>query len=162
MVVLGGRVLTHEVTAFDTGSQVVRYTITVRVEEPRPRVDVIQVNLWVREGDEEPYLPDRGERVLVVGSVQRRFWQAPDGRRSKMEIHADEVARWVRNGPRSAWWSSAPGCRMEARKNDHLDFGCPRPQRGSWTHGHMVRLLGQSSTPARVPEMSVREAVFRH
>jgi single-stranded DNA-binding protein len=91
LVILAGRVLTHEVRSFDTGSQVVRYTVSVRVEEPRPRLDVIQVNLWVREDDEEPYLPDRGERVLVVGAVQRRFWQAPDGRRSRMEVIADDV-----------------------------------------------------------------------
>jgi len=46
LVVLVGRVASEpKVRGFPSGAQVVEYTITSRVEEPRRRVDVIPVYL---------------------------------------------------------------------------------------------------------------------
>jgi single-stranded DNA-binding protein len=35
--------------------------------------------------------PAPGARVWVVGSAQRRFWSGEEGRRSRLELIADQV-----------------------------------------------------------------------
>jgi single-strand DNA-binding protein len=93
LVVLVGRVAAEpQVRSFPTGAQVIEYTITSRVEEPRRRVDVIPVYLWVMEGDEEPWLPEKGEPILAIGAVQRRFWDDKGERKSRIEVIAEEVS----------------------------------------------------------------------
>ena len=94
LVVLVGRVASEpKVRGFPSGAQVVEYTITSRVEEPRRRVDVIPVYLWVLEGDEEPWIPQKGDPILAIGQVQRRFWENKAGdRKQRVEIIAEEVS----------------------------------------------------------------------
>lgn len=98
---LVGRLATPpEVRVFDSGAVMVRYLVTIRHEAPRRRVDVIPVVLWPAEhGEEAPDVEglDQGSSVEVRGSVQRRFWEAPDGRRSRVEVVASSVQR-VRGG----------------------------------------------------------------
>ena len=92
LVVLCGRLATDaEVRVFDSGTRLIRYLVTVRADYPRRRVDVIPVTLWDPPGDlaNEPGL--RGERVWVCGSVQRRYWESADGRRSRVEVVAEQV-----------------------------------------------------------------------
>ena len=36
-------------------------------------------------------LPVKGQRVWICGSIQRRFWEAPDGRRSRLEVVAEQI-----------------------------------------------------------------------
>jgi single-stranded DNA-binding protein len=69
----------------------VRYLVTVRSEEPRRRVDVVPVTLWDPGDELIDAEPTPGRRVWVVGTVQRRFWSAEEGRRSRLEIVADRV-----------------------------------------------------------------------
>lgn len=93
LVVLVGRVAADpQVRQFPSGSAVVEYTITSRVEEPRRRVDVIPVYLWVMDGDEEPWLPEKGEPILAIGAVQRRFWDEGGERKGRIEVIAEEVS----------------------------------------------------------------------
>ena len=33
----------------------------------------------------------KADRIWVSGSVQRRFWESPDGRRSRIEVVAENV-----------------------------------------------------------------------
>lgn len=92
LIVLCGRLAVDgELRVFDSGTRVVRYLVTTRVDHPRRRVDVVPVTLW----DPPDGLADRpgekGERVWVCGSVQRRFWEGPDGRRSRIEVVAEQV-----------------------------------------------------------------------
>jgi single-stranded DNA-binding protein len=92
LIVLCGRLATDgELRVFDSGSRLIRYLVTVRVDFPRRRVDVVPVTLW----DPPDELVDRpggkGERIWVCGSVQRRFWEGPDGRRSRIEVVAEQV-----------------------------------------------------------------------
>ncbi len=92
LIVLCGRLAVDaEVRAFDSGAMLVRYLVTTRTDHPRRRVDVIPVTLW-DPSDEIIRQPGmKGERVWVCGAIQRRFWESPDGRRSRVEIVAEQV-----------------------------------------------------------------------
>ena len=76
---------------FDSGARLLRLLLTVRRTEPRRRVDVIPVTLWDPPDQllDEPL--SRGHRLWVCASVQRRFWEAKEGRRNRVEIVADHV-----------------------------------------------------------------------
>jgi hypothetical protein len=96
LAVMAGRIAAPpELREFASGSRCLRYLITTRSITPSPRVDVLPVRLW------EP--PDglvgvpgvAGERVWVIASVQRRFHDGADGRRSRLEL----VAHHLRVGP---------------------------------------------------------------
>ena len=93
LVVLGGRLAAQpELREFDSGARLVRYLVTVKSEEPHRRLDVIPVTLWdpddaLLAGDFQP-----GHRLWLAGSVQRRFWDGADGRRSRVEIVAANVS----------------------------------------------------------------------
>lgn len=89
-VVLCGRLASApEHRVFESGTGMVRLLVTVRVEEPRRRVDVVLVTMW----DPAPELVEAepGRRVRVSGSVQRRFWEGPQGHRSRLEVVAETV-----------------------------------------------------------------------
>ena len=92
LVVLCGRLATDpEVRVFDSGTRLVRYLVTLRVDHPRKRVDVIPVTLWDPEEEivEEP--GEKGDRIWVCGAVQRRYRESPEGRRSRVEVVAEQV-----------------------------------------------------------------------
>jgi single-stranded DNA-binding protein len=92
LVVLCGRLATDaEVRVFDSGTRLIRYLVTVRTDHPRSRVDVIPVTLW---DPPDELVEDPGEktsRIWACGSVQKRFWESPDGRRSRLEVVAAQV-----------------------------------------------------------------------
>ena len=92
LVVLAGRLAAPpEIRQFESGSRLARYLITVRSEEPVSRVDVVPVTLWDPPDDLLDADPAPGSRLWVCGSVQRRFWSAEEGRRSRIEIVAQQV-----------------------------------------------------------------------
>ena len=92
LIVLCGRLaVDSELRVFDSGARLIRYLVTVRSEYPRRRVDVLPVTLWDPPDDivHDPGL--KGESIWVCGSVQRRYWESPDGRRSRVEVVAEHV-----------------------------------------------------------------------
>ena len=90
LVVLAGSVsASPEHRVFESGAKLLRLLITVRADEPRRRVDVVPVTLW--DPPEELAEVERGRRVLVAGSVQRRFWSEDKGRKSRLEVVAQQV-----------------------------------------------------------------------
>ena len=92
LIVLCGRLATEpELQVFDSGTRLMRLLVTVRSEEPRKRVDVIPVTYWDPPDDLADELPERDTRVWVCGAIQRRFWESPDGRRSRVEVIAEQV-----------------------------------------------------------------------
>ena len=92
LIVLCGRLAAEpEVRVFDSGTRLIRYLVTVRSEFPRKRVDVIPVTLWDPSDDVWEESPERGRRIWVCGSVQRRFWESEEGRRSRIEVVAEQV-----------------------------------------------------------------------
>jgi len=92
LIVLCGRLAVEpELKEFDSGSRLVRLLVTVRSDEPRRRVDVVPVTLWDPPQDLLEDMPDKGRRIWVCGSVQRRFWESPDGRKSRLEVVAEQV-----------------------------------------------------------------------
>ena len=93
IIVLAGVLAAEpEVREFASGTTLVRCLVTVRSVTPRKRVDVIPVVLWNPRPDVE--LPEqRGDRVWVVGTVQRRFWAKDADRRSRIEVVAHEIRR---------------------------------------------------------------------
>jgi single-strand DNA-binding protein len=92
LVVLCGRLAVEpELKLFESGTRLIRLLITVRSDEPRRRVDVIPVVVWDPSDDLVGELPEKGQRVWVCGAVQRRFWEAPDGRKSRLEVVAEQV-----------------------------------------------------------------------
>lgn len=92
LIVLCGRLAVDgELRTFDSGAQLIRYLVITRVDFPRRRVDVIPITLWDPSGDiiDDPGL--KGERIWVCGSVQRRYWESPEGRRSRVEVVAEQI-----------------------------------------------------------------------
>jgi single-stranded DNA-binding protein len=78
------------VRIFDHGASLVRYLVTTCCEAPRRRIDVVPVVLWDPDEDTPTDL-EPGRRVWVAGSIQRRFWDGGDGRRSRVEVIAHHV-----------------------------------------------------------------------
>jgi len=98
LLVLSGRLATvPEVREFDGGSTLYRLLVTVRSTTPKARVDVIPVTLWNPTKDQKDMVDDMnpGDAIWVAGSVQRRFWSGDDGRRSRLEVIANEVVARV-------------------------------------------------------------------
>ncbi len=94
LVVLAGRLAAPpELRQFESGALLARYLITARSEEPAHRVDVLPVTLWDPPAALLEAEPAPGERLWVSGSVQRRFWSGAQGRRSRIEVVADQVCR---------------------------------------------------------------------
>lgn len=92
LIVLWGRLAVDaELRTFDSGTQLIRYLVTTRIDFPRKRTDVIPVTLW----DPPETLVDqpgfKGERIWVCGAVQRRYWEGPEGRQSRVEVVAEQV-----------------------------------------------------------------------
>jgi single-stranded DNA-binding protein len=92
LVVLCGRLAVEpELKEFGSGTRLIRFLVTVRSDEPKRRVDVVPVTLWDPADDLVDDLPEKGRRVWVCGAVQRRFWESSDGRRSRLEVVAEQV-----------------------------------------------------------------------
>lgn len=92
MIVICGKLATDpEVKEFESGAKLIRFVVTVKIEHPRKRLDVIPVTLWDPDEDLLASLPTRDDRLWVVGSIQRRYWESPDGRRSRLEVVAEKV-----------------------------------------------------------------------
>lgn len=91
VVVAGKLAAPPELREFESGSRLLRSLVTVRSDSPRRRVDVLPVTLWDPEGDHELIDAPVGKGVWVVGSIQRRFWSAAEGRRSRLEIVAHHM-----------------------------------------------------------------------
>ena len=79
------------------GSRMLRVLITVRSEAPIRRVDVIPVVMWDPPDQIWDAELDPGMRLWVAGATQRRFWSGPDGRRSRLEVVAEQIC--LREGP---------------------------------------------------------------
>lgn len=93
LVVIAGRVAAPpEVRAFDSGLRLIRYLVTVRSDQPRRRVDVLPVTVWEPSDVLLAEAVEPGRRLWIAGTVQRRFWSAAEGRRSRLEIVADQVS----------------------------------------------------------------------
>ena len=80
-----------ELRTFESGAKLVRYLVTVRLTEPRKRTDVIPIVQWDPPDEDIADELDRGDRIFTVCSIQRRFWTAAEGRRSRIEIIAHHV-----------------------------------------------------------------------
>ena len=92
MVVLNGRlaaVAEHRV--LDSGTRMARLLVTVRSDEPHSRLDVLPVIWWEPDDEFVANPPGVGSRIWISGSVQRRYWESADGRRSKIEVVAAHV-----------------------------------------------------------------------
>ena len=90
LIVLSGRLAAPpELRVFESGARLARYLVTVRPDEPRRRVDVLPVILW--DPPDEALESEVGDRMYVTGTVQRRFWSNPEGRRSRLEVVAGHV-----------------------------------------------------------------------
>ncbi len=94
LVVVAGRLAAApEIRVFDGGATLVRYLVTTRTEEPRRRIDVVPVVLWDAEEADTKF--ERGDRIWVAGSVQRRFWNDDHSRRSRIEVVAHHIQKGI-------------------------------------------------------------------
>ena len=97
-VSLRGRLATApDIRSFPSGASLARLLVTVRTTGNHPRTDVLPVTLW--DPGKRVANAERGDRVTVEGTVQRRFWSDVDGRKSRVEVVANRVA--VRKSPSS-------------------------------------------------------------
>ena len=90
-VIAGSLSAPPEIRTFESGAKLARYLVTVRTAEPRKRVDVLPIVQWDPPDEGIADELDRGDRVWTVCQVQRRFWNAAEGRRSRIEIVAHHV-----------------------------------------------------------------------
>lgn len=91
VVMCGTLTVDAEVRTFDTGAVQARYLVAMNVDHPKRRLDVIPVTLWNPPDEIYDNPPRKGDRIWLTGSVQRRYFEAAEGRRSGMEIIADQV-----------------------------------------------------------------------
>lgn len=91
LVVLLGR-LSAPPDIVTNANTTVRLLVAVRSEWPVKRLDLVPVIWWNPSHDEVSGLPQVGARVWATGSVQRRYWEGPDGRRSRIEMIAEHVS----------------------------------------------------------------------
>ncbi len=91
MVLCGQLASDAELRVFDSGTRLIRYLVTVRADQPRRRTDVIPVTLWDPPDDLVDEPGEKGQRIWACGSLQRRFWESPDGRRSRVEVVAEQI-----------------------------------------------------------------------
>jgi len=94
LIVLAGKMASEpELVEFESGSRLLKCLITVRLNEPRQRIDVIPVVLWDPSDELLEDVADtvRGLPVWVAGSVQRRFWAVGEGRTSRIEVVAHDL-----------------------------------------------------------------------
>lgn len=92
LVALCGRLAAApETRDFVSGGRLIRYLVAVKSDRPQRRVDVLPVTLW----DPPDHLWDEpgetGARFWAAGSLQRRFWEGPEGNSSRLEVIAEEV-----------------------------------------------------------------------
>ncbi len=92
LALLCGRLATEpELRIYDSGTRALHFLVATRAPDPRRRIDVVPVVLW-DPPDELMDYPFRAEtRVYVTGSVQRRSYDSPAGRRNRIEVFADQV-----------------------------------------------------------------------
>ncbi|MBA2336402.1 MAG: single-stranded DNA-binding protein [Acidimicrobiia bacterium] len=94
LVVIAGRLSADpESRTLESGTTLVRFLVTVRLSQPRRRVDVIPVTMWEPPDDLIADPPLRGDRVWFTGNIRRRFWEGPEGRRSRLEVVAHHFQR---------------------------------------------------------------------
>ena len=87
--------------------------------------------LWREAAENAAESLQKGMRVIVVGSLEQRNWETPEGeKRSIVEIRIDEVGpslRWatasVTRSPRADSFASDGGPRMAAGPVGREDFG---------------------------------------
>lgn len=93
LVVLSGTLaVTPELRAFDSGKRRLDYLVTVRTEMGgRRRSDTISVKYWDPPARLVRKQLERGDRLWIAGTVQRRFWSTFDGKRSQHEVVASQV-----------------------------------------------------------------------
>lgn len=92
IVVLAGSIVSEpERRTFASGTRLLRLLVAVRQAEPQRRVDVLPVSMW--DPPEQVWGREVvvGDRAWVAGSIQRRFWAAEDGRRSRLELIAQQI-----------------------------------------------------------------------
>jgi single-stranded DNA-binding protein len=92
LTVLCGRLATApELRVLDSGARTLRLLVTVASEHPLRRIDVVPVTLWDPDDDLVDAELEQNDRVWVTGAVQRRVFDGPEGRRTRVEVIADQV-----------------------------------------------------------------------
>lgn len=96
LVVIAGRLAgAPEIRVFEGGATLVRYLVTTKQggegTGKKQRIDVVPCVLW--DADEEATKFERGDRIWIAGSIQRRFWSDDHSRRSRIEVVADHVQK---------------------------------------------------------------------
>ena len=92
LVISGRLAAAPDYRVLESGSTMARLLVAVRSEEPHSRLDVLPVVWWEPQGYFVAAPPGVGSRVSIAGSVQRRYWESADGRRSKIEVVAAHVS----------------------------------------------------------------------
>ncbi len=90
VLIIKGRIAAPPEVVERDGQEVVRFLVTTRTNVPRRRVDVLPVFLYDPDDDALSALAHNSQ-VWVTASVQRRFWEAREGRRSELRLVAQNV-----------------------------------------------------------------------
>lgn len=94
LVVLCGRLVSApDPRVRDSGTRELRMLLNVSSDEPRRRIDVLPVTLLDFDEETLHTVLEPGASLWVTASVQRRFTDGFEGRSSRLEIIAHQVAR---------------------------------------------------------------------
>lgn len=93
VVVLSGSLAVEpELREFQSGKRRLDYLLVVRTEQgTHRRTDTLNVKYWDPPAALMRTKLKRGDRLLVAGSIQRRFWSSDAGKKSQHEIIASQV-----------------------------------------------------------------------
>lgn len=91
VVLFGQLVADPEVRRLDASTEAIRYLVMTTLDGPQRRVDVVPVISWQPLPSSCDSRARKGARIWVVGSIQRRFAEGAEGRRSQLEVVAHRV-----------------------------------------------------------------------
>jgi single-strand DNA-binding protein len=130
---IGRLVADPELRYTQSGTAVASLRIAVQRDsrsEGQPDADFINVSAWGKLGETVAKYQRKGKMIAVTGSIRVRTYDAPDGKRTAWEIHAEEInflspAEGARNGEAPTQQAPAPQPQYQQPQPQHTQPYAP-------------------------------------
>lgn len=91
-VIIGGRLTSDvELKSIEQGISVASFSIAVARKGKREETDFIPCVAWRSRAEFISKYFRKGSSICVVGNIQTRSWETPDGKRYKTEVVVEET-----------------------------------------------------------------------